>query len=141
MNNLYGEEMMKTSDIRENDSRGRHTTTSRNLIMLPNGAMIIDTPGMRELGMWDAEDGISKTFQDIEQYIGMCKFSNCTHTVEQGCKILEAIENGELQKERFEQYLKLQKESRYNTDANQYLKEKRDKFKEISKINKHKNKK
>jgi len=137
VNTLYGDNVMKTSDIREEDSRGRHTTTSRNLIMLPNGAMIIDTPGMRELGMWNAESGISKTFQDIEQYIGMCKFSNCTHTNEPGCKILEAIENGELQQERFEQYLKLQKESKYNTNSEQYLKEKKDKFKEISKINKH----
>ena len=71
VNTLYGDNVMKTSDIREEDSRGRHTTTSRNLIMLPNGAMIIDTPGMRELGIWNAENGINKTFQDIEQYIGM----------------------------------------------------------------------
>ena len=138
VNTLYGDNVMKTSDIREEDSRGRHTTTSRNLIMLPNGAMIIDTPGMRELGMWNAENGINKTFQDIEQYIGMCKFSDCTHTNEPGCKILEAIVNGEIDQERFEQYLKLQKESKYNTDADKYLKEKREKFKEISKINRHK---
>lgn len=141
VNTLYGDNVMKTSDIREEDSRGRHTTTSRNLIMLPNGAMIIDTPGMRELGMWNAENGINKTFPDIEQYIGMCKFSDCTHTNEPGCKILEAIVNGEIAQERFEQYLKLQKESRYNTDSNQYLQEKKDKFKEISKINKHNRKK
>lgn len=96
VNTLYGKEVMKTSEIRQEDSRGRHTTTSRNLIMLPNGAMIIDTPGMRELGMWSAESGISKTFQDIEQYIERCRFSNCTHTNEPGCKIIEAIENGEL---------------------------------------------
>ena len=141
VNTLYGDNVMKTSDIREEDSRGRHTTTSRNLIMLPNGAMIIDTPGMRELGMWNAENGINKTFQDIEQYIGMCKFSDCTHTNEPGCKILEAIVNREIDQERFEQYLKLQKESRYNTDSNQYLQEKKNKFKEISKINKHNRKK
>ena len=141
VNTLYGDNVMKTSDIREEDSRGRHTTTSRNLIMLPNGAMIIDTPGMRELGMWNAENGINKTFQDIEQYIGMCKFSDCTHTNEPGCKIIEAIVNGEIDQERFEQYLKLQKESRYNTDSNQYLQEKKNKFKEISKINKHNRKK
>lgn len=137
VNTLYGEDVMKTSEIREEDSRGRHTTTSRNLIMLPNGAMIIDTPGMRELGMWDAESGINKTFSDIERFSQMCKYSNCTHTNEPGCKILEAIENGELQKERFEQYLKLQKESQYNTDSEQYLKNKKEKFKEISKVNKH----
>ena len=129
---------MKTSEIREEDSKGRHTTTSRNLIMLPNGAMIIDTPGMRELGMWNAEAGISKTFQDVEQYIGMCKFSDCTHTNEPGCKILEAIENGELSKERYEQYIKLQKESLYNTDSKQYIKNKKEKFKEIAKIKRKK---
>ena len=137
VNTLYGREVMKTSEVRENDSRGRHTTTSRNLIMLPNGAMIIDTPGMRELGMWNAEEGISKTFSDIEQYIGTCKYSNCTHTSEPGCKILEAIENGEISKERFEQYLKLQKGSQYNTDSEKYLKDKKEKFKEIAKINKN----
>ena len=137
VNTLYGKEVMKTSEIREEDSRGRHTTTSRNLIMLPNGAMIIDTPGMRELGMWDAESGISKTFQNIEKYLGMCKYSNCTHTNEPGCKILEAIEKGEIQRERFEEYLKLQKESEYNTNFDEYLKNKREKFKQISKMNRH----
>lgn len=137
VNTLYGEDVMKTSEIREEDSRGRHTTTSRNLIMLPNGAMIIDTPGMRELGMWNAESGINKTFSDIESLSQICKYSNCTHTNEPGCRILEAIEKGELQKERFEQYLKLQKESQYNTDSEQYLKSKKEKFKEISKMNKH----
>lgn len=141
VNTLYGEEVMKTSEIRENDSRGRHTTTSRNLIMLPNGAMIIDTPGMRELGMWNAESGISKTFSDIEEMIKECKYSDCTHTTEPGCKVLEAIENGELNRERLEQYLKLQKESKYNTDSEQYLKNKKEKFKEISKINRHNKKK
>ena len=99
--------------------------------------MIIDTPGMRELGMWNAESGISKTFQDIEQYMGMCKFSDCTHTNEPGCRILEAIENGDIQQERFEEYLKLLKESKYNTNAEQYLREKNEKFKEISKLNRH----
>ena len=141
LNTLYGKEVMKTSEVREDDSRGRHTTTSRNLIMLPNGAMIIDTPGMRELGMWDAEEGINKTFSDIDELIGLCKYSDCTHTNEPGCKIIEAIENGELSKERFEQYLKLQKESKYNTDSNQYLKDKKEKFKEIARINKQNKKK
>ncbi len=137
MNTLYGKEIMKTSEIREKDSRGKHTTTSRNLIMLPNGAMIIDTPGMRELGMWNAEAGISETFKDIEELTKMCKFSDCTHTNEPGCKIREAIENGELSEERFEKYLSLKRESEYNTNSAQYLKNKKDKFKEISKINKH----
>ena len=102
-----GVEIMKTSEIREEDSRGRHTTTSRNLIMLPNGAMVIDTPGMRELGMWEVSVGLDKTFQDVEQYLGKCKFSDCSHTSEPGCKILEAIENGELSQDRFNSYIKL----------------------------------
>ena len=137
VNTLYGTEIMQTSEIREEDSRGRHTTTSRNLIMLPNGAMIIDTPGMRELGMWEISDGLDKTFADIEQYLGMCKFSDCTHTNEPGCKILEAIENGELSEERYNSYLKLKNESRFNTDSESYLKEKKEKFKEIAKYNKN----
>ena len=103
--------------------------------MLPNGAMIIDTPGMRELGMWNTEKGISETFKDIEELTKMCKFSDCTHKNEPGCKILEAIENGELSEDRFEKYLSLKKESEYNTNSEQYLKNKHDKFKEISKIN------
>ena len=141
VNALYGENVMKTAEIRKEDSRGRHTTASRQLIMLPNGAMIIDTPGMRELGMWDAEKGITKAFQDIEQLINMCRYSNCTHTNEPGCRICEAIKKGEIQQDRFEQYQKLQKESQYNTNSEQYLKNKREKFKEISKINKHNKKK
>lgn len=138
VNTLYGEEVMKTQEIREEDSRGRHTTTSRNLIMLPNGAMIIDTPGMRELGMWNAEEGISKTFEDIDLLTKQCKFSDCTHTSEPGCKILEAISNGELSEERFSQYIKLLKESQYNTDSDEYLKNKKEKFKQIAKMNRKK---
>ncbi|MBO5413131.1 MAG: ribosome small subunit-dependent GTPase A [Clostridia bacterium] len=135
VNTLYGEEIMKTSEIREEDSRGRHTTTSRNLIMLPNGAMVIDTPGMRELGMWEVSEGLDKTFKDVEQYLGTCKFSDCTHTNEPGCKILEAIEKGELSQDRFNSYIKLQNEAKYNNDSDGYLREKRNKFKEIAKYN------
>ena len=136
VNTLYGKEVMKTSEIRDKDFRGRHTTTSRNLIMLPNGAMVIDTPGMRELGMWDAKIGISKTFQDIEELSSNCKYSNCTHTNEPGCKILEAIEDGTLTQERFNEYVKLKKESEYNKDSDKYLKDKKEKFKAIAKMNK-----
>lgn len=135
VNTLYGDTIMLTSSIREDDSHGRHTTTSRNLIMLPDGAMIIDTPGMRELGMWEISEGLNKTFADIEQYLGQCKFTNCTHTNEPGCKIIEAIENGELDKNRFLSYLKLQNEAKYSSDSDSYLKEKREKFKKISKYN------
>ena len=135
VNTLVGEEVMKTNAIREEDSRGRHTTTSRHLIMLPSGAMVIDTPGMRELGMWEASDGIDKTFQDVEEFLGKCKFSNCTHTNEPGCRVLEAIENGELSYDRYNSYLKLKNETRYSDDPDAYLKEKREKFKKIAKDN------
>ena len=135
VNTLMGEEVMTTGEIREDDSRGRHTTTVRQLIMLPTGAMVIDTPGMRELGMWACDEGLEKTFSDVEQYLGMCKFSDCTHKSEPGCKILEAIENGELSRERYNAYLKLKNEAMYNSDSEGYLKAKNEKFKEISKIN------
>ena len=135
VNTLIGEKVMKTSEIREDDSRGRHTTTNRQLLMLPTGAMVIDTPGMRELGMWNCDDGIDKTFQDVEKYFGTCKFSDCTHTSEPGCKVLEAIKNGELSEERYNAYTKLKNEARYNSDSESYLREKRNKFKEIAKQN------
>ena len=135
VNTLIGEDVMKTSAIREDDSKGRHTTTNRQLLMLPTGAMVIDTPGMRELGMWNCDDGIDKTFQDVEKYFGTCKFSDCTHTSEPGCKVLEAIKNGELSEERYNAYMKLKNEARYNSDSESYLMEKRNKFKEIAKQN------
>lgn len=141
VNKLMGEEVMRTGEIREEDSRGRHTTTNRQLLMLPTGAMVIDTPGMRELGMWEASEGLDKTFQDVEQFLGMCKFSDCTHTNEPGCKILEAIDNGKLSQERYDSYLKLKNESKYNDDSDSYLREKRTKFKEIAKMNKNNKKK
>lgn len=141
VNKLMGEEVMRTGEIREEDSRGRHTTTNRQLLMLPTSAMVIDTPGMRELGMWEASEGLDKTFQDVEQFLGMCKFSDCTHTNEPGCKILEAIDNGKLSQERYDSYLKLKNESKYNDDSDSYLREKRTKFKEIAKMNKNNKKK
>ena len=135
VNTLMGEEVMATGEIREADSRGRHTTTNRQLIMLPTGAMVIDTPGMRELGMWNCDEGLDKTFADIEQYFGMCKFSDCTHTSEPGCRVLEAIESGEISVERYNAYIKLKNEARYNSDSEGYLREKNEKFKQISKTN------
>ena len=113
VNALAGEEVMPVSDIREDDSKGRHTTTHRQMIFLKCGAMIIDTPGLRELGMWEAEEGLSHTFSDVEQYLGRCRFSDCTHQKEPGCAVREALESGELSKERFERYLRLSGESQF----------------------------
>ena len=113
VNALSGEEIMKVNQIREDDSKGRHTTTHRELIMLPGGTMIIDTPGMRELGMWSSSEGMSATFEDVEELFEGCRFSDCRHEGEPGCAVREAIESGALSQQRWNNYLKLQKESRF----------------------------
>ncbi len=113
VNAIAGEERMKVSEIRENDSKGRHTTTHRQLIMLPSGAAIIDTPGIRELGMWDAGEGIDDTFSDVTDLFGDCKYSNCTHTTEPGCAIKKAIENKIISNERWKLYCQLKNEDEW----------------------------
>jgi ribosome biogenesis GTPase len=107
INSLLGHEVLETQGIREDDAKGRHTTTHRELFYLGKGG-IIDTPGMRELQFWGGDLGNS--FEDVEDLIAKCKFSDCTHTNEPKCAIRNAIEIGELSKERFERYKKLQKE-------------------------------
>ncbi len=114
INALSGEEIMKTSGIREDDGKGRHTTTYRKLIALPDDVMIIDTPGMREVGMADVQEGIDETFSDIVELERMCRFSNCRHDTEPGCAVKAAIEAGELSAERLELYRKLGRESTNN---------------------------
>jgi ribosome biogenesis GTPase len=111
VNALAGEEIMTVSAIREYDSRGRHTTTHRQLIRLKSGVMIIDTPGMRELGMWDVSEGLHDAFADVEKFIGRCRFSDCSHGREPGCAIRAAIEAGELDAARWESYQKLKDEA------------------------------
>ncbi len=114
INSITGEELMKTSAIREDDDKGRHTTTYRKLIELPDCVTIIDTPGMREVGMANDQDGINETFSDIVELESRCKFSNCRHDTEPGCAIKAAIENGELSVERFGLYKNLGKENTRN---------------------------
>ena len=111
VNALAGEEIMSVSAIREEDSRGRHTTTHRQLIRLKSGVMIIDTPGMRELGMWDVSEGLGDAFADVEQFLGKCRFSDCSHEREPGCAIKAAIAAGELDIGRWESYRKLSEEA------------------------------
>ena len=111
VNALAGEEIMTVSGIRETDGRGRHTTTHRQLIRLPGGALIIDTPGMRELGMAEAAEGLSETFTDVEQYLGRCRFSDCSHTREPGCAIRAALAAGELDPARWRSWQKLHAEA------------------------------
>ena len=98
--------------------------------------MVIDTPGMGELGLWDAEEGLERAFADIEQLANRCRFQNCSHTSEPGCAVRAAIESGDLPEERWLSYEKLRAENRYAENADEYLAEKKRKFKEISKINK-----
>ena len=106
-----GEEVMKTSEIREKDSKGRHTTTYRQMIELSNGAVLIDTPGMRELGMCGVDEGIDETFSDIADLAARCKFSDCRHDTEPGCAVKAAIEEGTLSWERYELFQNLHAES------------------------------
>ena len=136
INCLLGEKHLDTNGLR-NDDKGRHTTTHRELILLPSGGMVIDTPGMRELGMWDAGDGIDQTFSDIEKLAQKCRFRDCTHSgSEPGCAVQEAVGRGELPIDRLRSYQKLMNENRYVKDTQGYLAEKRQKFKNIAKINK-----
>jgi len=110
INKLIGENAFATQQVR-NDDKGRHTTTRRELIVLPSGGVVIDTPGMRELGLEGID--LSKTFADIDELSTKCKFHDCTHNCEPNCAVQRAISDGSLPKERFENYLKLQKEAKY----------------------------
>ena len=111
VNALAGEEFMTVGGIREEDGRGRHTTTHRQMIRLSSGFLIIDTPGMRELGMWQIDDGLEEAFADVERYLGRCRFSDCRHEREPGCAIRAALAAGELDPARWESYRKLQGEA------------------------------
>lgn len=113
VNAIAGEEIMKVSEIRENDSKGRHTTTHRQLLMLSNGSMVIDTPGMREIQMWTALDGLDETFKNIINISKNCRFRDCSHEKEPGCSVRKALENGELSEEQWKSYIKLKKEIQY----------------------------
>ena len=113
VNALANEEIMLVNDILLYDDRGRHTTTHRQLVKLNSGAMIIDTPGMRELGLWDADEAIGEAFADIEELICDCRFSNCSHKSEPGCQILLALENGTLSQKRWKSYLTQKKEAEF----------------------------
>jgi len=131
LNNLVHEELYKTQPIRENDGRGKHTTTRRELIILENGAIIIDNPGMRELGIISNESGISSTFGEINELSDQCKYKDCTHTVEAGCAVLEALQSGKISEERYNSYFKIYKEAKYNEMS--YV-EKRQKDKQFGKF-------
>ncbi len=111
INRLLGQERLATGDIREADGRGRHTTTHRQLLRLPDGGIVIDTPGMRELQLYTGD--LSRTFEDVEEIAALCRFADCSHRTEPGCAVQEAIRSGKLSKERLDSYEKLQREAKY----------------------------
>lgn len=134
-NALCGLERMKVSDIREDDAKGRHTTTHRELVLLPNGGCLIDTPGMRELQLWDQGESLSSSFQDIDEFSAQCRYRDCSHTTEPGCAVLQAVDTGELEFSRLQSYFKLQRELAFierKTNTQARLAEQR-KWKQISK--------
>jgi ribosome biogenesis GTPase len=110
VNALAGAALMTTQAIREADARGRHTTTHRQLVLLPNGRLVLDTPGMRELGLWDADTGVAVTFAEIEALAGECRFRDCSHDAEPGCAVRAALADGTLDEGRWRSYGKLQRE-------------------------------
>ncbi len=114
LNSLLGNGQFETQSVSKKHSKGRHTTTSRELIRLENGVTLIDTPGMRELGNLSVEVGIDETFPEITEFAQRCKFSNCSHTSETGCAILSAIKSGELSEQRYKNYIKVTNESAFN---------------------------
>ncbi len=109
VNTLAGEELLATQEIRD-DGKGRHTTIRRELILLPSGALVIDTPGIRELQLWVADEGIEEAFEDVTELFAQCRFSDCAHDQEPGCAVRAALENGTLAPDRWDSYLKLQAE-------------------------------
>jgi ribosome biogenesis GTPase len=108
VNTLIGEELLATQEVREDDQMGRHTTTRRELILVPSGGVVLDTPGIRELQLWDAD--LEQTFGDIEEIARRCRFSDCNHDREPGCAVREALQDGSLSQERWQSYVKLQRE-------------------------------
>jgi ribosome biogenesis GTPase / thiamine phosphate phosphatase len=110
VNALAGAELQKTREVREEDQRGRHTTTRRELVVLPEGGVVLDTPGIRELQLWDAD--LEQAFGDVEEIALRCRFSDCAHRSEPGCAIREALLDGSLSAERWSSYCQLQREQR-----------------------------
>ena len=111
VNALAGDELMPTLEIRDRDAKGRHTTTERELVRLPSGTLVIDTPGMREIGMWEADAGLADAFADVEALFARCRFSDCRHDTEPGCAVKAALAAGELAAERWAAYRRLKAET------------------------------
>jgi len=134
LNNLFDRIIMRTDNISKNTNKGRHVTSHRELIILENGGILVDTPGMREVGIADSTSGLEATFDIIVQLSQNCKFKDCTHTNEIGCSVLEAVEKGKIEKASYENYLKMEKEKAYFEST---VLERRKKDKEFGKFMKN----
>ena len=138
INCLTGTDSQKVNEVREADRKGRHTTTTRELIMLPDGGILIDTPGMREFQPWKGEKDTGSAFEDIESFAQNCRFKDCSHESEPGCAVKEALSNGHLDPGRFKNYMQMKREARYletRVEKRAELAEKK-KWKEIAKLQK-----
>lgn len=124
INALLGKAVQSVQEVRQGDDRGRHTTTFRKLIILPQGGIVIDTPGLRELQLWGSDEGLSGAFGDIELLAEHCRFTDCRHENEPGCAVRKALEEGNIDIKRYESYLKLQSELAYLADKKEYLERK-----------------
>jgi len=144
LNRLAGRQLMDVKDIREDDSKGRHTTTHRQLFRIsPDGsspmypgALIIDTPGIREVGLWDSREGISLAFANVEELFSQCRFSDCSHQTEPGCAVTAALNDGSLSPEQWKQYQAQRKENNFTINHSAYLKQKQEFHKAIARNNK-----
>jgi ribosome biogenesis GTPase len=110
VNRLVGVELLATGEVRPWDSRGRHTSVHRQLVVLPSGGIVIDTPGMRELQLWDADEGVDQTFTDVSALAASCRFRDCRHDREPGCAVKAAVASGDLDADRYESYSKIARE-------------------------------
>ena len=131
LNNLSGKTLMRTDSISVSTNKGRHITSHRELIVLESGGILVDNPGMREVGIADTSGGLETTFDRIIRLSQNCKFKDCTHTKEVGCSVIEAVENGEIDKKSYENYLKMERE---NAHFESTIEEKRKKDKEFGKV-------
>jgi ribosome biogenesis GTPase len=131
LNRLLGSSRLDVGSVRERDGKGRHTTVRRQLVALESGCLFIDTPGIRELGNFQVEDGLEATFDDVHALANQCRFNNCSHTHEKGCAVIDALNNGELEDSRYQNFLKLQKEAEFLESSYQ---EKRRKDKSFGKM-------
>jgi ribosome biogenesis GTPase / thiamine phosphate phosphatase len=133
INALLGSEEQKTGEIRPGDDKGRHTTVFQKMIILPGRGMVIDTPGLRELQLWEVESGLSDVFQDIEEIAGGCRFRDCSHENEPGCAVKKAIDEGVLEQARLDSFLGLQQELARTAGRKEFLEKKNEMEKNISK--------